>query len=85
MANCNVRVTHVEIFYLDAKNGWAVAEFDEEGNQICYEASTHYRKTDAKNAARKLSDKKLPIWVFNSNGERMKNLLVFENGEVIFN
>jgi len=37
---------HVEVFYTDPRNGWAVAFMDAERNQIG-DARFHYRKNDA--------------------------------------
>lgn len=53
---------HYEIFYIDAKTGWAVALFDEHRNQIG-NADFCYRKSEAKDWAKRICDGK-EIWVF---------------------
>jgi len=61
--------THIDVFYTDPANGWAVLVRDAEGNQIG-EAEYLYRKSDAIFEASRWNGKpdSLPIHVFGKNG-----------------
>lgn len=57
---------HVEIFYLDARNGWALAHFDAEGNQLG-EAETAFHRRELTDFARGHLDS-TPVEVYGANG-----------------
>lgn len=65
--------THLEIFYIDRSTGWALAEFDIEGNQIGA-ASFHFHKADALACARKYAPHKA-VRIFNRYGEIQKTII----------
>lgn len=62
---------HLEVFYIDRRNGWAVAAFDAEGNQQG-EASFCFHKADAIRVADDISKGKFEVHVYGMNGERQK-------------
>lgn len=64
---------HFEVFYIDRSNGWAVAEYDADDNQIS-EAEYCYLKSDAIKNARAQAGGIYPIYVFGRDGENLKTL-----------
>lgn len=67
---------HIEVFYLNPRDGWASAEFDAEGNQLG-EASYSYSKTYAIKEARAMAGGVMPIRVFGRDGLEQRTI----NGE----
>lgn len=59
-------MNHIEVFFISPKDGWAVAEFDVEGNQVG-DATFIYGKKSAVNYAIKFH-KEMIIEVFLVNG-----------------
>ena len=64
---------HFEVFFIDNNTGWAVAEFDDSGNQVD-EAEFHFHKRDAIKSARFMSQGVFPIHQFTKFGERQANV-----------
>ena len=63
-------MNHVEVFYTDRKNGWAVAFMDVEGYQVgC--AHYHYRKNDAEIDAIRHG---VPVHIYTKSG-RLRKIL----------
>lgn len=69
-------VHHAEIFYTDARNGWALAFYDDERNQIG-EADYAFHKADLKARAHTLT---VPTEVFTRHGEPLRTIRP-ENGD----
>ena len=59
---------HYEVFYIGVKTGWAVAPFDEHGNQIDA-ADFCFRRCEAIAWAKRINDGK-EIWVFTRAGKK---------------
>ena len=64
---------HIEVFFIDQNNGWAVAEYDDGGNQID-EASYVYRKSSAIKEARAMAGGIFLIKVFGRDGGFQRSL-----------
>lgn len=65
-------MNHVEVFYTDKKNGWAVAFMDQGGNQIGA-ANFHYRKIDAELDAIRHG---VPVHIYTMSG-RLRKVMDF--------
>ena len=65
---------HIEVFYVDRRNGWATAQYDAEGNQLG-EACYSYRKTWAIKEAHAMAGGIIPIAIYRQDGfeERIIN------------
>lgn len=61
---------HIEVFFVDNNNGWAAAEFDDEGNQQG-DATFEFHKRDALREARAMSGGIWPIHIFAKDGRRL--------------
>jgi len=64
---------HFEVFYVDPKNGWAAAEFDDDDNQIG-DAAFHFHKRDALREARYMSQGVFPIHIFGKDGSKQRTV-----------
>lgn len=60
---------HIEVFFIDAKTGWAAAEFDADRNQIG-DAVFCFHKCDAIREAQRISWGVFDIHVFGKDGTR---------------
>jgi hypothetical protein len=62
---------HIEVFYVNAQDGWAAAEYTSDNNQMSG-ANYNYRKTWALKEARAMSGGIVPIKVYGQNGVLQK-------------
>ena len=60
---------HIEVFFVDPRNGWAAAQYDADGQ--VGEAAYHYHKASALVDAQR---HRLPIKVFGKNGELQREI-----------
>ena len=60
---------HIEVFFVDPRNGWAAAQYDATGQ--VGDAAYHYRKADALRDAQRHD---LPIRVFGTNGQLQREI-----------
>lgn len=61
-----------EVFYLNPADGWAIARFDAEGNQLG-EAACYFHRADAIDAARRFHAA-WPCRVFKRDGTQLREI-----------